>query len=141
MTSLIHFVGTGSMLLHCTLHFLCAGRPADTTRHRSRDSEGHLWRPDGGGGAGQRHEGARVGRIRGRHLQGKGRIHTPSLNSPQRERKGSASSLSHRPAPWTHIYMLSCTCSDVKTKKIYIFKGMPHSPPHTFATNHCKAYN
>lgn len=27
--------------------------------------------------------------------------------------RGRASSLSHRPAPWTHIYMLSCTCSDI----------------------------
>lgn len=65
---------------------LCAGGPADVAWHRSRDSEGHLWRPDRGGGAGQRLEGACVGCIRGWYLQGKGRIHTPSFTL-QREKE------------------------------------------------------
>lgn len=91
-----------------TLCLLCTGGPADSARHRPRDPEGHLRGPDGGGGAGQRHEGARFGRVRGRHLQGKGRIHSPSLTPRQnaeKDERGVPAALSRQPpAPWAHHF-------------------------------------
>lgn len=93
---------------NCTPRLLCTGGPADSARHRARDPQGHLRGPDGGGGAGQRHEGARLGGVRGRHLQGKGRIRSPSLTLRQNAEKDERSVLAalglQPPAPWTHHF-------------------------------------
>lgn len=130
------------------------GGPADIARHRSWDSKGHLRRLDSGGGAGQRVEGACVGRIRGRYLQGKGWIHTPSLTlQKERERAHSlkpapahpcmcseaGETSRHRRAPFLATYRSLaanisaniCFSSDVKHFSASLKHLLPVAPTHT----------